>query len=128
MATITVVEGVGSHPGSPVSSGGATGASFTSLDSGSNANSWSAKRGDILFVLNDAASSGDTISITIEGQTNPYGKQSDKTVPSLDQGEFAIFDFDNLEGWVDSGGMIYVSVTVDGTATAKGFVSRQYQG
>jgi len=79
-------------------------------------------------VLSDAASSGDTLSITIDGQTNPYGEQSDKTVTSLAQGGFAIFDFDNLEGWADSGDKVYVSITTNGTATAKGFVSRQYQG
>jgi hypothetical protein len=128
MATITVVEGVGSHPGYPASSGGATGAALTTLDSGDSANSWSGKRGDRLFILNDAASSGDTITCTVEGQTNPYGNQSDKAVTSLDQGEFAIFDFDVLEGWTNNNGIIHLTIATSGTASPKGVVIREYQG
>jgi hypothetical protein len=127
MATITVVEGVGTYPSLASVNGAANGA-WVDLDSGANANSFSAKKGDILIVYNDAASSSDTISATVEGTNNPYGVQADK-VKQVNGMEFAIFEFEVLEGWVpDGGALVYLTVEESGTATAKASVFRPNQG
>jgi hypothetical protein len=127
MATITVVEGVGTYPSLASANGAATGA-WVDLDTGASANSFNAKKGDVLIVWNDAASTGDTISATVEGTNNPYGVQADK-VKEVNGMDFSIFEFEVLEGWVPDGGtLVYLTVEESGTATAKAAVFRPNQG